>query len=151
MKGEEAGFEHRRPSGGDANLKNSWSIQQEVLGQKLLLKGALGWAEVLTYSMFSLSSIVCCGLSRKSLASVWKLRQIWEVLKSGLCRLNDIDHSVLKKQPLILPCYSRSFFSITFERLFLWPCTYAVPQGLVPDLVCFVPWILYLEKTHTCQ
>ena len=80
-KEQEAGFEHGRPSDGYANLKSSWSIQQEVLGQKLFLKGFLGWSETSVTQCACLAPIIGCGLSRKSLALAWKLRQIQEVLK----------------------------------------------------------------------
>ena len=80
-KEQEAGFEHGRPSDGYANLKSSRSIQQEVLGQELFLKGFLGWAETSVTQCACLAPIIGCGLSRKSLALAWKRRQIQEVLK----------------------------------------------------------------------
>ena len=83
-KEQEAGFEHGRPSDGYANLKSSRSIQQEVLGQKLFLKVFLAWAETSVTQCSCLAPIIGCGLSRKSLALVWKLRQIQEVLKEIL-------------------------------------------------------------------
>lgn len=107
-------------------LRRKWGLSTEGLqinptrspGAKIALSGSpVVGRNVLTHLMFLLCSITGCGLSRKSLASFWKARKIWDMLEAALGQFNATDHPVLKKHALILPCYSLGYFSVTFERL----------------------------------